>query len=136
MPQTPLCQPLLLGGIQEALLHLPDKAPHTGLGTTGGGQQIRAGTCKAEVQQQGNLIRREGDQVLLVLMDDLHGVHRHRFYRKHADAPLRHTESGHQRTETSAGGSVSYSSEILYATRSSSFNLQNPHPVISPADKH
>ena len=78
MPKTPLCQPLLLGGIQEALLNLPDKAPHTGLGTVGRRQQVRAGTCKAEVQQQGDLIRGEGDQVLLVLMDDLHGVLGHR----------------------------------------------------------
>jgi len=35
MPQAPLCQPLLLGGIQEALLNLPDKAPRTGLGAVG-----------------------------------------------------------------------------------------------------
>ena len=78
MPKTPLCQPLLLGGIQEALLHLPDKAPHTVLGTAGRWQQVRAGTCKAEVKQQGNFIRREGNQVLLVLMDDHHGVMEHR----------------------------------------------------------
>jgi len=35
MPQAPLCQPLLLGGIQEALLNLPDKAPYTSLGAVG-----------------------------------------------------------------------------------------------------
>ena len=79
MPQTPLYQPLLLGGIQEALLNLSDKAPHTGLGTVRGGQQVRAGACKAEVQQQDKLIRREGHKMLLVLMDDLHGVIGHWF---------------------------------------------------------
>ena len=78
MTQTPLYQPLLLCSVQQALLHLPDKAPHTGLRTVGRRQQVRAGTCVTEVQQQGNLIRREGDQMLLVLMDDLHGALEHR----------------------------------------------------------
>jgi len=55
-PQNPLCQQILLNGLQQALLHLTDKTPHTGLGTVGRRQQVGAGPRKAEIQQQGNLI--------------------------------------------------------------------------------
>jgi len=50
------------------------KSASRGLGTGSGGRQVGAGTCKAEVQQQSHLVRRERDQMLLVLVDDFHGI--------------------------------------------------------------
>ena len=48
--------------------------PHAGFGRTGGGQEVGTGPCKAKIQQQGNLIRGERNEMLLVLMDDIHGT--------------------------------------------------------------
>ena len=69
-----LALPHRLGGVEEGILHLTKETLQPPTGVTALGQFIGEGAGMAEVNQQGDLIGAEADQVFVVAMGDLHGA--------------------------------------------------------------
>jgi hypothetical protein len=68
----PLSTPERLGSGVQSTLEISHKALQTFASAPGLGKMIGNHTCMAEIQQQGGLLGGEAQQMLVVVMDDLH----------------------------------------------------------------
>ena len=69
-----LALPDRLGGVEEGVLHLPEKPLQTPAGVLSLHQLIGEGAGMAEIHQQSHLVGREADQMFVVAVGDLHAA--------------------------------------------------------------